>query len=397
MILQIFNRFRRAPLQAIAVILLAAVLCASLCGLHAANISAQLHYEQTCASVPVKLIVTNLSATRSDGLEAPSWVTKVFTSRIPKNSLKEYVKDVQIKAALKINTLTVGGEVYTDESLVGITDLEISGEMSQGSSITWMEGYGEDVFGSDELVCVLPEKLLTGNTVLGQDAHLHTVFNEPFFPYAEHDVTLTIVGTHKQNDTIVYCPYGVISDIYDYLGKPDEVDAIRATLIDNSLQEEVREIANNWFAVPNPTGEQTSWRYSFYFYYPFALDIDDDLLVSAERTLKISLLINELCAVLVFALSAGASFFVGFLMIRSRKREIALQRTLGTPAFSIFMLFTLEQVLCLAAGIGIGGGFFMFEPPERLAAFAAVYFTGLCLALGIFLSKNLMTTLKEDE
>ncbi len=397
MILQIINRFRRAPMQAIAVILLASVLCASLCGLHAANISAQLHYEQTCATVPVKLIVTNLSATRSDGLEAPSWVTKVFTSRITKNNLKEYVTNVQLKAAIKINTLTIGDKSIGDQSLVGITDLEISGELSQGSSITWLDGYDESVFGSDELVCVVPESLLTENVALGQKANVHTVFSEPFYPYAENDETLTVVGTHKANDSYVYCPYEVLSDIYDSLGKPDEVDAVQATLIDNSLQEEVREIANNWFAVPNPTGEQTSWRYKYYFYYPYALDIDNDLLVSAERTLKISLLINELCAVLVFALSAGASFFVGFLMIRSRKREIALMRTLGTPTWSVFLSFAAEQLLCLAAGIAIGGGFFGYEPPERLIAFAAVYFTGLCIALVIFLCKNLMTTLKEDE
>ena len=397
MIIQILNRFRRAPIQAVAVVILAAVLCASLCGLHAANISAQLHYKQTCATVPVKLIVTNLSATRSDGLEAPSWVTKVFTSRIPKNNLKDYVKDVQIKATQQIHTLTIGDEVFSDKSLIGITDLEISGEMSQSGSITWLSGYDESVFDSDEPVCVVPENLITGDVALCQTADIHTVFNEPFFPYAEHDAVLTIIGTHKENDSTVYCPYEVVSDIYDSLGKPDEVDAIQATLIDNSLQAEVREIANNWFAIPNPTGEQTSWRYSYYFYYPYALDIDDDLLVNAERTLKISLLINELCAVLVFALSAGASFFVGFLMIRSRKREIALMRTLGTPVPSIFLSFAAEQLVCLGVGTAVGGGFFGYEPPERLIAFAAVYFTGLCLALVIFLSKNLMTTLKEDE
>lgn len=396
MIIQIITRFRRAPMQAIAVILLAAVLCASLCGLYAANISAQLHYEQTCAAVPVKLIVTNLSATRSDGLEAPSWVTKVFTSRIPKNNLKDYVSNVQIKATQLINSLTVGERTYGNKSLVGITDLEISGELSQGSDITWFDGYDESIFGTDELLCVLPEALIPEDATQPITVSVRLVYSD-FQAYGEHEAVLTVAGTHKANDTTLYCSYGLLQDFLGYLGKPNIVDAVQATLIDNSLQAEVREIANNWFAIPNPTGEQTSWRYTYYFYYPYALDIDDDLLVNAERTLKISLLINELCAVLVFALSAGASFFVGFLMIRSRKREIALMRTLGTPIPSIFLNFALEQLLCLAAGTAIGGGIFAFEPSERLIAFAAVYFTGLCLALIIFLSKNLMATLKEDE
>lgn len=395
MITQILTRFRRAPVQALAVVFLSAVLCASLCGLHAANISAKAHCEQTCASVPVKLTVTNLSGTRSDGLEAPSWVTRVFTSKLVDNGLKDYVKNVQIKATQTVDSVTVGDAGFYNMGLIGITDLEISGEMSQGSSITWLEGYDDAVFASDDAVCVVPECMLQG-VELGDMAELTMTYSEPY-QSSTYTVSLQIVGYHKGSDTSIYTPCDVVMEAYDYLGKPDEVDAIQATLTDNSLRDQVREIANNWFAEPNPTGEKTSWRYSFYFYYPYALQINDDLLVNAERTLKISLLINEICAVLVFVLSAGASFFVGFLMIRSRKREIALMRSLGTPVIQIFLSMALEQLLCLGVGTFAGGYLFGFQPVERVLAFVLVYASGLCLALMIFLGKNLMTTLKEDE
>ena len=398
MILSIIKRFLRAPLQALAVVVLAAVLSASLCGLHAANEDARARYELTCQTVPVTLRVTNLSGTRTDGLEAPSWVLRVFNSKNVKNSLKNYIKDLQIKAFLPLTQMTVGDQMHTNLTLVGMTDLEISGELSP-SMVTWFEGYDESVLTGKEPVCLLPKSLLPEGYTPGQELTVacHFEFVEPFYPFAEYDVELKVVGTHSGSGVTVYAPHEVAGKAFSNLGRPNNVDAIQATLIDNSTQAEVREIANNWFAIPNPTGAQTPWRYTFYFYYPYALVIDDALLVSAERTLKISVLINELCAVLVFALSAGASFFVGFLMIRSRKREISLMRTLGTRTVSVFLRFALEQLLCLGAGVALGGWFFEYQPGDRLGAFAAVYFVGLCLALVVFLRQNLLTTLKEDE
>lgn len=394
---RIFNRFRRAPLSTLSVILLAAVLSASLCALHAANIAEQARYDETVENVEVKLVVTNLSATRSVGLEAPAWVDKVFTSRLTDNGLLNYVKDVQIRAIQGVESTMVGDGRFDTNQLVGITGFGIAPELNPGG-VTWFDGYDESLFSGKEKVCLVPESALPegydGTTPLTAFVTCYYYYWE--FPYTT-TVEMTVAGTYSGQDGNFYCPYKTVTKIQSSLSNTEGIDAIQATLIDNSMIEEVREVSKAWFAKPNPTGEKTPWRYIYYFYYPYALDIDNDRLVEAEQTLKISILINELCAVLVFALSAGASFFVGFLMIRSRKREIALMRTLGTPVPSVFLNLALEQLLCLAAGTAIGGGFFGFEPPERLVMFAAVYFTGLCLALVIFLGKNLMTTLKEDE
>lgn len=408
MLTQIIKRVMRSPLQAVCVVLLAALLATSLCGLHSANLTQQQEYDELCSTVQVELIVTNLSGTRSDGLQGPSWVKNVFTSRLVQNSLKQYVTDVKIKATQDIEKLYINGSeqvLDTQKVLVGLTDLSISGEFSQinSSQITWLGGYDEIVLAGEEPVCIIPESMIPEGC--GKEDELEISFEFRFATvdqiilgeYSTETVTLKIVGTIPGDGKYIYCPYEVVEDIYLALDKPAEVDAIRATLVDNSLIGEVREAASNWFAEPNATGTKTPWRYSFYFWYPYALKIDTAQLDEAETTLKISLLINEICTVLVFALSAGASFFIGFLMIRSRKREIALMRTLGTGGVTIFIELALEQLLCLLAGTAIGGCLFGFQPMDRLLLFIAVYFTALCIALVIFLSRNLMTTIKEDE
>jgi hypothetical protein len=127
------------------------------------------------------------------------------------------------------------------------------------------------------------------------------------------------------------------------------------------------------------------------------MDIDDSMLINLEVNLKNSLRLNRLASAVVFALSAATGFLTGFLVIRSRKREISLMRTMGASHPSIFAELALEQVICIALGIGLGGSYTLWEPMQKLMLFGGIYFVGLAAALIVFLHKNLLTTMKEDE
>lgn len=72
-------------------------------------------------------------------------------------------------------------------------------------------------------------------------------------------------------------------------------------------------------------------------------------------------------------------------------------RTMGTSQVSIYLELALEQLVCIAAGILVGGGYSLWQPVGRLAIFGGIYYLGLTAALIIFLRKNLLTTIKEDE
>ena len=172
---------------------------------------------------------------------------------------------------------------------------------------------------------------------------------------------------------------------------------LSATLKDNNHLDEVRELSQEWFVEPNLLGHRTPWDQHDCSFYPYALDIDDSLLARAEATLRGNIAMNQMAALLVFLLSAGAGFLIGFLMIRQRKREISLMRTLGTRNWAIYMGFMVEQMLCVIIGTAIGGAAFGWQPLERLLIFVCVYFVSLTLALIIFLRRNLLATMKEDE
>ncbi len=405
MFAKIFNRFRQAPLFALSVVLLAAILTGSLCGLQAANKSEQAQYDELVQNTPVKLVVTNLTGTRSTNLNAPNFVLKVFTNRDTDNSLVPYVKDVRILMDIAIQTRVLEDHTTSGGTLVGITGTDIVSELQTPASelVTWLDGHSSEDLTKRNMYCIVPKGWIPQDYDLSQPLTVHFSFSYtdygpggiPFTTTAERD--LTVIGIHSGPEETAYAPFFTVRAVYTSLGQPLSLNRIEATLLDNSQMDAVRELSKVWFAEPNATGARTPWRYSYYFSYPYALRFDDDILVSAERTLRTSMLINEICAYLLFILSAGASFFVGFLMIRSRKREITLMRSVGTGSFRIFLEFALEQLICVLMGVLIGGVLFRWEPISRVLSFMAIYFVGLSVALVVFLRKNLLSTLKEDE
>ncbi len=386
----IIRRVRRRPLIPIAVLALSLLLSFALCFMQYNYEQEEKAYHETYSSIPVYLKVTDLSGMYTDGLEIPGFYYDVLSgSNFVEPRLNGYIKDV--RAEIQLNPSLDGLEVTLNAPN--------RSDMLPDIDIGWGEGYDESIFTEDTMVCIAPENM---DFVLGD-----TITLTMFSPYTYFDVNgneiqdsydfkLTVAGIHKGESRVFYAPFCA----GDYLATRTDsrkLSSLSATLADNYAIEEFKELVSAWFAEPDPMGNRTPWSYGIYSYYPNALDVDDELLQRAEDSLAASLLINKMASVLVFILSAGAGFFLGFLIIRSSKREIALMRTLGQSGAKIFLGLLLEQMLCVLLGTAIGGAAFMWQPLERLEAFVVMYFAGLCAALAVFLSRNLLQGQKEED
>lgn len=397
MIHRILKRIQRSPVPALAVLLFVSILSLVLCGLEAAAKRELEDYEHIYRTTPVTFTVTNLTGTQSDNLGLPGWAADVFVGdALLPYSLTGYVKYVRIQAEYRMNPSQE--TLHADETPIDTANISICGVTSESqiSGITWLTPPEEDVLLSAERICIIPASMDARETLSFLFVYHDIGLNGEIIT-RRHDLELQVVGTHQGNTGTIYCPYSVIKGIYAQLDRKTEVDFISAVLSDNDLLEQAREEARYWFPEPDLSGAKIPWKFGSYTHYPYALRIDDSQLRALEETLQNSLTINRLCTTLVFVLSAGAGFFVGFLMVRSRKREIALMRTMGTPNGSIFAGFLVEQMLCALPGTLLGGSYFLFQPILRLAAFVGIYFAGLSIAILIFLHSNLLTTIKEDE
>lgn len=396
------NNLRR-PSYSIAVLLFAAILSVVLCYLHKAGEDELRSFEQTYASVPVTFRVTDLDGSKPDVIDG--WIVDLFTGDGLLPNLTSFIEQLHVRVSYSGSYTYFSKDAYglsVENSgyvtLAGIGSFYVAEELTEdwGGEVHWFEGYDESTLGTEAWVCLVPESMMDVQQLDMTFQYTNTMGLQPVTYTTQK--TFKVVGYYiDKGNSRFYCPYPVMAQIYGELGASKELEEVCAVLNDNNNLPELREVAALWFAEPNPTGEKTEWGRFGYDYYWFALDIDDYMLRSLESNLKTSMQLNQLASIAVFILSAGAGFLTGFLVIRAKKREIALMRTMGASQLSIFVQLALEQTMCVIAGILLGGIYFLWQPLQRLCLFGGIYFIGLSAALLIFLRKNLLTTIKEDE
>lgn len=394
MILYTLHRLRRSPVTVFCILVFVAILSIALCLLQKSNDRELEKYNQTIQTISVEVRVTNLSGTSYKDLGISTVFADYFTAQ---DCLGGYLTNVQ-----QVCTHAIQG-TYSGSKLTGITSLELSPELwaENGATIDWYPGYNQQIFAGSELLCLIPSGLSTQT-----DEQTGAEYVELLFEVLNYDtpmrytLRLQVAGTYRGGDgKTIYCPFPVCQQVYTELGEFPVLQSLGATLKNNDDLETFRAEALRWFAVPNALGEKTPYEGDdlSYSYYPYALNINDELLQRACATLQTSITTNRICTVVVLCISAVASFLLGFLTVRHRKREIALLRTIGTANRAIYGGFALEQMLCVVLGIGLGGAYDLWRPAGRLATLALTYFVGLSAALLIFLHQKLLTIIKEDE
>lgn len=390
MIKRVLRHSMREPIPCVAAILFTAILAVILCFLHQSQKEEQKNYENTYHSTPITFEITWLDGTRLNNSAPASGhmadiLPELFlgTSR-HQPQFDDLVTDLQIRMSY-YGTLADG----EFKDMVGLTSPKAASNHASefGEMIEWYDGFDESIFATNRLVCIAP------SSFEGMDEVTMTFSNR-----GEYTCTFQIVGLYTgTGNSDLYCPYAVMEQIYARVNEPKAVEHLSGRLANNDDLELFRERAKEWFATPNPLGDPTPWGKMSYEYYPLAIDINDSLLKNLESDLQQSMTINRIAAALVFILSAGAGFLTGFLVIRSRKREIGLMRTLGTSNTTICMELEMEQILCVATGVAIGGSYSLWEPVGQLCVFAGIYIAGLTVASPVFMRTNLLATMKEDE
>ena len=187
---------------------------------------------------------------------------------------------------------------------------------------------------------------------------------------SEQVIQLTVVGLYgkeyrsAEDSIIYYCPLGVLED---YLHENQQ--EITYNVLEMELQKLNR--LGEFKAQMSKLGlEKGSAR----------LTVNDALLqqVTAKFRQHIRLL-NTLLPVLL-AVVAGIGFGLSFLLLRGRKKEAAVLRSLGTRRGQVFGIFLCETAVQALSGTLLGGllaGFAMGK-----SAFVPQY---LAMVLGCFL------------
>jgi len=427
--------------------------------LNASNEAKMLKYEEEFRSIPVTLTMTTTTGRYTKMKVLPSgrtveekvtplisgWVLQLFRENTPvffydvseakdsnearelKNKvvpsnlcLAEYVKDIEYTIAMEIDKVSDYSFGRTDHyEIFGSTSLDCDPYLSsEECEITWYDGYDESVFEGGEAVCIIPG----GKARLYDNGNGEAVVNRTVTSVHyemvdgkrekvgtssyECERTLKIVGTYTGGDfNSVYCPMPIVEQMSEELEIGYTINALSATLADNSRLEEFREKASFCFLEPSPENEDIPWGYyvewqntsSHYDVYPLGLAIDDEALLALPDVTEDCARFAKSVKIGTIALSVIAGILAGYLIIRDNKSGILQKREAGRSNTVLCIGFMLEQLLCTIVGVAIGGAFFMWKPTEDYLIFAAVYFVALSIALAIFMSKRIIETITGDE
>lgn len=405
------TRMRRSLFTCAVVCLVSLAIAALLCVLHAAAGRMDRQIDQVCDELPVSCAVTNLTGTQTDDLDLPYWVVNLFWSdkttiggKPLDRAFSSYIQQVQAKKTLQGRRLVEGEAEGQRMPVVGVTGLAADRRMrpEDGCTVTWLPGFGQELFGGGEALCLVPWELYeTLPEDPGGGKRLALALSSQF---TEETVQreFQVAGTYVGGSGGVYCPWAVMEALCRQVDGWVSADSLGAVLRNNWEMEEFRDYASRFFATVDPEGTRQPWENStIYTSYPYAFEIYDGVLRETQRTLARNRDLLELVAKTILVLSLGIGFLVGFLLIRNRSRELALLRTLGTPKGKIFLQAFGEQLLLSLLGIVLGAGFFALIAGQgpvwgSLGVYWACDLVGAAAAIGYFLRGNLLAAIKEE-
>ena len=401
MIKRIFRRSVREPVSYIAVTLFATILTVILCYIYRAGQEEQRNFENTFHSIPVEFEITKLNGNRLDESDyIDEYRVDLFLEdSISSSNFNDLVSELQLRmahtATLVEKPVIKGEEDRIKKRIVGISSVKVAEELTPeyGGTIEWYSGFDESIFNTDQFVCIVPSNYIAADEVVLSFLNKDSIQNID----NEFTCSFSIVGRYIDdgNDKI-YCPYATMEIIYEELRESKKVQRLMGKLKCNNDLELLHEMADNWFAEPNPMGVPALLDKFENKNYPFAMDIKDSLLKNLVLEMKNSMEINRIAAVVVFVLATSTGFSTGVCAIYFRKREIGLMRTLGMSNSTVCVEFLLEQVVFVIIGIIIGGSYSLWEPIAQLVLLTSIYIIGLSTALLVFIRGNLLATMKED-
>lgn len=258
--------------------------------------------------------------------------------------------------------------------------------------ITWCEGYSDECFAigyesRDQYpLCAVPKRIIEENGIeLGDVVRFFFVVPSDF---VFREIYLKVVAS--------YIPASDAEVIY--IGAERTLNAGYSSftfrLADNSRLDELRQTLEDVGFKYIAPGERSA----------NIVVIDDEMYLNITRSMERQIQYVSALYYSLYALAGIVGGVLAWLLVSSRRKEIANLRALGTQRARIIMNFLFEQLLLSAAGLltGVLIQYIAGRPLNRLqviltAAFFGVWCLSTLVSLIVNLSKQTMESLSEPE
>lgn len=306
-----------------------------------------------------------------------------------------------------LEEMEVQNAIMAAGRLVGANTIQALPEFMAEDAVQpqFLAGYDERLFASSADVCIVREDILQSlGLQLGEMVSFTVADNSPV-KSANHprsEITLKVVGTHSASiPNQAYCPWDITTAIYQDLCLPFTWGSARFSIINTQRLDEFKMLLNTLrFVSPNEVGLDaliTSGN-------KLGFIINDRVLTNVNATIQGYIEFMLALYPVIYLLSVGIGFVVSYLLIRLRKPELAIMRSLGTSSGMVFMSFLGEQIVLSLAGAALGVSITLVVTRSvtslqtfSILGYLVFYLAGAAMAIATINRTNVIRILTEKE
>ena len=352
-------------------------------------------------AVPVSARISSTDGSKVAGLViSPTTVDKIEASGL--------VKDLLYTAPLAANLAQMPDE-QKDITICCVNKAQaIPGYFDR--TITMLSGYEQSVLQGQDAVCVADEDFLenhglsVGDTV--QLAVYALKYNSDnwafsFEPLGVQDIliagSMTFAATARDTDINLVCPVGWSRELNNKADERFFLDSVFFNVADPLALNEFKAAMNKFYLISVvPTAD--------YSLSGSVLSVRDETFITTASSLMNNISTLYTFAPIVFLLIALVGYVISYLMMQSRRSDIAVMRYTGTSrraCVAVMLIeFTVLGLLGSLFGLGISAlilGFADISTALIAMLFFLSFIFGIIVAAVQISGVNLMTGFKKTE
>lgn len=246
--------------------------------------------------------------------------------------------------------------------------------------LTLTPGYGTSIFTGDEAVCI------AGSRIAPLDSLLTLTLPENC---GGTEITVRVVGSIAGGDGL-YLPWALYESSVPNLHAATPADSLSFRLKDNRMIDQFQQDAAIFYAPPGTNADSSPD-------HDYTLTIRDtqfrENLSTATRNLQSMRLMTP--AFLAGAL--GTSLLLATILLRTRRTEYAILRSMGQAASFILLHSITETLLAVIPGIGLALLIMQSSHSLRLLPLLAAFLLGSLLPVLRYITQPILNQVKGEQ
>lgn len=274
-------------------------------------------------------------------------------------------------------------------SVLAVNTISAVPELNE-KEITWVNGYQSKFFQQEGNKCVVVKSVMDQNNWKLGDTITLTQY---YFKYVGYEETLRPLGTtnfeivgslqlpeSKGASFDVLLPLKTERSIYLKNNVPFFADSASFYIDPLRINDFVKEMRSMYFMRVADTAE--------FSHDGIALSVNDSNFIISASQLRQNMDTLEGFLPFILVIMIGIGYIASFLLLQSRKKEIAIMRSVGVSRKACFAIIVMEQLIVALIGVTAGSilaavwlsasAWMIFE---SMAIVLSCYIAGTCVAM----------------